>query len=190
MESPRRSTGRESKPKKLLPASAATTVLRQHKVKSNGSDERLQATNTRRKYMRRGSKTPSMLLMEASRTMDLLGNSLFPSQCGRRSDTNVSYHGLHTTALGMALAVDTLPESYLVDCRFNSKINSSTNNGTVDSLQSLINPSASLCDTSPTHQQFLHKLRNSGCYKQPRRLSVMSELKQHMELTSISNSTV
>ncbi len=189
MESPRRSTGTESKSKKLLPASAATTAPRKHKVTSNGPDQRLQATNTRRKYMRRGSKTPSMLLLEASQSMDLLGNSLFPSLRGRHSDANVSYHGLNNTALRMALAVDSLSESYLVDCRFNSKINSSTNNGTADSLHSFVSPSASLRDTSPTHEEFLHQLRNSICYKKPRRLSVMSELKQHLDLTSISSST-
>lgn len=182
----------ESKPMKLLPASAATTIQRKHKVTNPHTDEGLQSTDTRRRYMRRGSKTPTMLLIEASRDLDLLGKSLFPTLGTQRSDvSNISYHALNSKALAMAAAIDYLPDSYLVNCRVKRRSNPWATDGTTTLLNSMTDENTHTLDAKSTYEydELLIKEHSSRHCTQQRRLSAMTALKHHLEKASISTST-
>ena len=191
MKSPKHSTLPESKQMKLSPASAATSFQRKHKITNINTDEGLQSTDARRRYMRRGSKTPTMLLIEASRDLDIIGQSLFPTLDGQHSNiTNISYHALNSRALAMASAIDVLPDSYLINCRVKRRSNPWVSEGkslTINSyLEANTNP-----DAIPTYEgdeMLRRKVQTVGNkYIQPRRLSAMTALKQHLEKASISH---
>ena len=192
MKSPRHSTLPETKPKKLLPASAATTIQRKHKITNSNNDEGLQSTDTRRRYMRRGSKTPTMLLMEASRDLDVLGRSLFPSLASQHSDVaNISYHTLNSKALAMAAAIDVLPDSYLVHCRVKRRSNPWAINETTTLVTSITNSNSHPLGAMSTYEgnEPLIKRHTPGHCIQQRRFSAMTALKYHLEKSSISDST-
>ena len=184
MKSPRHSTMPKTNPMKLLPASAATTMQWKQKIAGSNIDEGLQAKDTRRRYMRRGSKTPTMLLIEASRDLDLLGKSLFPTLDGQYSNiTNISYHTLTSKALAMASAIDALPDSYLPHCcalatshessrMLNSSPDEYTNHDVIPS--------------NGEEEEFRRNVQTASHCVQPRRLSVMTALKLHLENASIS----
>lgn len=173
---------------KLSPASAATSFQRKHKITNVNTDEGLQSTDARRRYMRRGSKTPTMLLIEASRDLDIIGQSLFPTLDGQHSNiTNISYHALNSRALAMASAIDVLPDSYLINCRVKRSWVSEGKSLTTNScLEANTNP-----DAIPTYEGdeiLRRKVQTVGNkYIQPRRLSAMTALKQHLEKASISH---
>jgi hypothetical protein len=131
-----------------------------------------------------------MLLVEASRELDLLGESLFPKIDAQQSDiTNISYHALSSKALALASAIDVLPDSYLVDCRIKRRSNPWTCNKNSAMLNS--SPEAktnqSVFAISRGDDSLKGKDKAANHYIQPRRLSAMTALKQHLEKASISN---
>lgn len=191
MKSPRHSAIPEAKQMKPLPISAATKIQSKHKITNSNTDEGLQSTDTRRRYMRRGSKTPTMLLIEASRDLDLIGKSLFPTLDGQHSDVkNISYHALNSKALALASAIDVLPDSYLLDCRVKRRSNPWASNETSMMLNSSsdIYTNHIVTPTNGVDDLIRRKVQTASDCIQPRRLSAMTALKQHLEKASISNS--
>jgi hypothetical protein len=193
-----------SMPSKQIPisTSVAYSPTKQKNVRNTdcyiGSDGRLQSTDKRRSYMRRGSKTPSMMLINATLDIGLLGKSLLSSDFKiDEHEFDFSNNGnVHTfkknaitthTALAMATAIDVLDDSYLAELRKKRRSNTYINDDSSwpDDKPPNVVPDVYTLDENDCEE--LHTFQYSNKLMQPRRLSTMSALKQHLEKTSISH---
>jgi hypothetical protein len=169
---------------------SASSMQSKHKMPKihyiRNTDGGIQSTDTRRRYMRRGSKTPMMLLLNSSIEMESLGKSFFPTSEAQFSDIastqNVSYQSLNRMALALASAIDVLPESYLSDCRAQRKSISLVSDDNTDVLNTPIDAYRPNIDTERVQSRSVDKK-----FAQPRRLSAMTILKQNLESISISS---
>jgi hypothetical protein len=195
---------------------SVSSVTFKHKIKSSlllvGSDIRLQSSDNQRNYLRRGSKTPRMLLISANKEMQLVEKELFPmyestdnnvpSLVHERSDSFLCAASVAHTALTIAATVTYLSDSHLENLRTkrrsNSWIKDKVDVSCGESIL-LVSPFKQDSDDSPSQrstktpsedgidQRAVQPTPNSY---QPRRLSSMSALKKHLEKTSISNTNV
>jgi hypothetical protein len=178
----------ETLPKKAL------LLTGKRDVRYPSGDVRLQAADKQRKYWRRGSKTPKMLLISAELDLSLFENGLLPNEEAMNTSAPFSKNGCCRVtnivaiatqkALAMAAAVDFLSEAKLEEIRTKERgmrlVNENAQGELVVSL-------SSNCDDANTDQR---KIQITTKSFHPRRLSAMTALKKTLEMASISTKSV
>lgn len=176
-----------------LPKKAASSIEKRvvpPTFRFPSADTMLQAADKQRKYLRRGSKTPKMLLISAGLDLSLFENGILPTEVEEKTDGGSSASrnivAIATQkALAMAAAVDFLSEAKLEELRTKERsVRPRKEKFHDEAVVSLVSGN----DDKGNRDQPKMQLKAQSFH--PRRLSAMTALKINLEKVSISTTNV
>jgi hypothetical protein len=165
------------------------------KFRYPSADVRLQAADKQRKYLRRGSKTPKMLLMSAGFELFLFKNGILPTEekvdavttpfSKNESTSGTNMVAISTqNALAMATAVDFLSDAKVEELR--------TRERGIRVLKEKVHDKSGFALSSMNEDganKDRQKVQMMAKSFHPRRLSAMTALKKNLEKASISTTS-